>query len=183
MHAALVTLLLVVGQACESCGKASCANGACASGSHIREHCRCSGPTTLTRQKPCSWCYPGNVWSHQRYPAFHGSYYHSPYNWRSAFNYPWHAEPHQPASLYPYQPEIAVEEITPPVPGAVIEEIETLDPPPEMPNLESDAMRDDPFERMNRSPKHNLRHAKRSASSRTARAGKPTDKNAAVKSR
>ena len=37
-----------------------------------------------------------------RYPAFHGTYYRRPYNYRTVFDYPWHAELHEPTSLFSY---------------------------------------------------------------------------------
>jgi hypothetical protein len=38
-----------------------------------------------------------------RYPAFHGYYYRSAYNYRHYFDYPWHAATHEPTPLYSYQ--------------------------------------------------------------------------------
>lgn len=35
-----------------------------------------------------------------RYPAFHGTYYRRPYNYRNVFDYPWHAEMHEPTSFF-----------------------------------------------------------------------------------
>lgn len=37
-----------------------------------------------------------------RYPAFHGTYYRRPYNYRNVFDYPWHAEMHEPTSYFSY---------------------------------------------------------------------------------
>jgi hypothetical protein len=37
-----------------------------------------------------------------RYPAFHGYYYRRPYNYRHLFDYPWHAELHEPTSFFSY---------------------------------------------------------------------------------
>lgn len=37
-----------------------------------------------------------------RYPAFHGNYYRRPYNYRNVFDYPWHAEMHEPTSFFSY---------------------------------------------------------------------------------
>jgi len=37
-----------------------------------------------------------------RYPAFHGTYYRRPYNYRNVFDYPWHAELHEPTSFFSY---------------------------------------------------------------------------------
>ena len=37
-----------------------------------------------------------------RYPAFHGTYYRRPYNYRNVFDYPWHADLHEPTSHFSY---------------------------------------------------------------------------------
>ncbi len=37
-----------------------------------------------------------------RYPAFHGNYYRSAYNYRHYFDYPWHAGLHEPTSHLSY---------------------------------------------------------------------------------
>ena len=37
-----------------------------------------------------------------RYPAFHGTYYRRPYNYRNLFDYPWHAELHERTSFFSY---------------------------------------------------------------------------------
>ena len=47
-------------------------------------------------------CYPGNDRRIHRYPAFHGSYYRKPSNYRHLFDYPWHAGLHEPTSLFSY---------------------------------------------------------------------------------
>jgi hypothetical protein len=47
-------------------------------------------------------CYAGNDRRVQRYPAFHGTYYRTPYNYRNLFDYPWHADLHEPTSLFSY---------------------------------------------------------------------------------
>ena len=75
------------------CGKGKfCALGAC-------------GPMPQTCYSPRFGCYPGNNRHIQRYPAFHGSYYRRPYNYRNLFDYPWHAELHEPTSLFTYNVE------------------------------------------------------------------------------
>jgi len=51
---------------------------------------------------PSYGCYPGNERFVNRYPAFHGTYYRACYNYRNAFDYPWHAELHEPVSLFAY---------------------------------------------------------------------------------
>jgi hypothetical protein len=50
-----------------------------------------------------------------RYPAFHGTYYRRPYNYRNVFDYPWHAELHEPTSFFSYHTQ-ANQQPTPPVP-------------------------------------------------------------------
>jgi hypothetical protein len=47
-------------------------------------------------------CYYGGDRHMHRYPAFHGTFYRRPYNYRNLFDYPWHAELHEPTSLYSY---------------------------------------------------------------------------------
>jgi hypothetical protein len=61
-----------------------------------------------TCYSPRFGCYPGNGRDIQRYPAFHGSYYRRPYNYRTLFEYPWYARPHEPRPLAPYceRPEV-----------------------------------------------------------------------------
>lgn len=46
-------------------------------------------------------CYPGNNRSLHRLPAFHGTFYRHPYNYRQLMEYPWHATPHAPEPLVP----------------------------------------------------------------------------------
>lgn len=40
-----------------------------------------------------------------RYPAFHGTFYRDAYNYRNYFDYPWHAEMHEPTSQFSYNTE------------------------------------------------------------------------------
>ncbi|MBN1912660.1 MAG: hypothetical protein JW818_23260 [Pirellulales bacterium] len=54
------------------------------------------GPMPQTCYTPRFGCYPGNGRCMHRYPAFHGYYYRKPYNYRTAFDYPWYAAPHEP---------------------------------------------------------------------------------------
>jgi hypothetical protein len=58
-----------------------------------------------TCYSPRYGCYPGNNRHLHRYPAFHGSYYRRPYNYRNVLDYPWHAELHEPTSLFSYNVE------------------------------------------------------------------------------
>lgn len=63
-------------------------------------------------------CYAGNPRYLNRYPAFHGTFYRRPYNYRNLFDYPWHAEMNEPTSMFSYNtaPESGatnVEEVQP----------------------------------------------------------------------
>ena len=60
-------------------------------------HGHCLGPMPQTCYDPPYGCYHGSRWSN-RYPAFHGTYYRKAYNYRNYFDYPWHAEMHEPTS-------------------------------------------------------------------------------------
>ncbi|MDA7950307.1 MAG: hypothetical protein MPJ24_02380 [Pirellulaceae bacterium] len=66
------------------------------------------GPMPQTCYSPTFGCYPGNSREIHRYPAFHGTYYRKPYNYRNLFDYPWHADLHEPVSLFTYN--VAIEE-------------------------------------------------------------------------
>jgi hypothetical protein len=57
-----------------------------------------------------------------RYPAFHGTYYRRPYNYRNVFDYPWHAELHEPTSFFSYHVNAANQQqpaAQPLMPGAI----------------------------------------------------------------
>ncbi len=119
MCAGVLTLLLVVGSGCGD-GRDSRAR-------------RCPwrdfwGPEPQTCYAPRFGCYPGNNRFMHRYPAFHGTYYRQAYNYRTLFDYPWHASLHEPTSLFSYgasaetvdeyhhrsaAPESTVEEVPP----------------------------------------------------------------------
>lgn len=64
-------------------------------------HGHCLGPMPQTCYDPPYGCYHGSRWSN-RYPAFHGTYYRKAYNYRNYFDYPWHAEMHEPTSQWSY---------------------------------------------------------------------------------
>jgi hypothetical protein len=64
-------------------------------------HARCWGPMPQTCYDPAYGCYPGTRFMN-RYPAFHGTYYRRPYNYRNVFDYPWHADLHEPTSYFSY---------------------------------------------------------------------------------
>src|SRR5262245_5073179 len=65
------------------------------------DHVSCHGPMPQTCYNPAYGCYPGTRHMN-RYPAFHGTYYRRPYNYRNVFDYPWHADLHEPTSLFSY---------------------------------------------------------------------------------
>ena len=71
-------------------------------GDHPGHRAHCWGPMPQTCYDPAYGCYPGTRSMH-RYPAFHGTYYRRPYNYRQAFEYPWHADLHEPTSHFSYQ--------------------------------------------------------------------------------
>ena len=62
-------------------------------------------PMPQTCYNPTFGCYAGAGRTMHRYPAFHGYYYRSPYNYRHDFEYPWHALPHHPEDFYIYRQE------------------------------------------------------------------------------
>lgn len=84
---------------CEACG----GHGHGLLGHHGRHghHAHCWGPMPQTCYDPPYGCYPGTRSMH-RYPAFHGTYYRRPYNYRNVFDYPWHADLHEPTSHFSY---------------------------------------------------------------------------------
>jgi hypothetical protein len=64
-------------------------------------HGGCMGPMPQTCYEPPYGCYHGSRWNN-RYPAFHATYYRKAYNYRNYFDYPWHAEMHEPTSQWSY---------------------------------------------------------------------------------
>jgi hypothetical protein len=115
MNAILLTALTIAGVNGTSIdlhgGPAAAQCSECYSGGHagygggrlhahaLRGHC--GGPMPQTCYDPPYGCYPGTRHMH-RYPAFHGTYYRRPYNYRSVFDYPWHADLHEPTSYFSY---------------------------------------------------------------------------------
>jgi len=89
------------GTPCGTCGLQSC-------GQRLKNHFQRSylgrkfGPMPQSCYAPRYGCYPGNQRYTHRYPAFHGYYYRRPYNYRHVFDYPWHAELHEPTSMWSY---------------------------------------------------------------------------------
>lgn len=77
-----------------------------------------------TCYSPRFGCYHSNERHMNRYPAFHGTFYRQAYNYRNYFDYPWHAQPHEPTSLFSYnvgedQPESAPAAAPPAPPQAL----------------------------------------------------------------
>ncbi len=128
MHASILTLLLAtgVGQTCcdeapagavlEGCntvqgcatvvpGQAACAPGPCHPHGDFWQGCLslCLGPMPQTCYGPRFGAYPGNSRHIHRYPAFHGTYYRQPYNYRQLFDYPWQAGPYDPRDYFTHQ--------------------------------------------------------------------------------
>lgn len=109
MNAILLTALALVGvngaahspmAADGYYGEADCNH--CGHGKHGHiKHAWCWGPMPQTCYDPAYGCYPGTRHMH-RYPAFHGTYYRRPYNYRNVFDYPWHADLHEPTSYFSY---------------------------------------------------------------------------------
>ena len=91
------------------------------------------GPMPQTCYAPRYGCYPGNNRHMRRYPAFHGTYYRSPYNYRQLFDYPWHAAPYEPMPYFLYRTDGGDEEILVPTPaqeGILPGPGQPLPPPP-----------------------------------------------------
>ncbi len=63
------------------------------------------GMMPQTCYNPKFGCYGGER-HYNRYPAFHGTYYRRPYNYRNVFDYPWHAELHEPVSHFAYTSDV-----------------------------------------------------------------------------
>ena len=94
-------------------------------------HGHCLGPMPQTCYDPPYGCYTGSRWNN-RYPAFHGTYYRKAYNYRNYFDYPWHAELHEPTSQWSYN--VTGDTGAPaPLPAAP-HDAEKQAPPPPMPS-------------------------------------------------
>ena len=91
------------------------------------------GPMPQTCYAPRFGCYPGNNRHMHRYPAFHGYYYRSPYNYRHLFDYPWHAAPHEPMGFFTYQVDEEGQEGMTPTPQQDLLPGDMLEPQPAPP--------------------------------------------------
>jgi hypothetical protein len=146
MHAALLTILVVAGadaparavvgqstvfpaamvSSCSECGDVGCTDcssgavGSCGGYGGRSWCCDWWGPMPQTCYNPRFGCYAGAGRTMHRYPAFHGYYYRSPYNYRHYYEYPWHASPHDPQAFLTYGSEIEVQEIIVPTPPSEI---------------------------------------------------------------
>jgi hypothetical protein len=120
MHAIVLSLVIAtqgagfegsLGYSGDSCSEAGCGSecGGCDEGCAKEKgwfDClKPCGPMPQTCYAPRYGCYPGNNRHMNRYPAFHGTYYRRPYNYRTTYDYPWHAELHEPTSLFSYNVE------------------------------------------------------------------------------
>ena len=137
MHSVLLTILLFTGadpmaptadqqpyvapvtSQCDQCADNTCAegnSGGCVQrlGNFIFDWW---GPMPQTCYAPRYGCYPGNNRFMHRSPAFHGSYYREPYNYRNYFDYPWHAQPHEPMGYFTYQRDVTVDQNLQPIPA------------------------------------------------------------------
>jgi hypothetical protein len=92
-----------------------CVGGRHGHGGHL--HSCWGGPMPQTCYDPAYGCYPGTRFMN-RYPAFHANYYRRPYHYRHVFDYPWHADLHEPTSLYSYHVTGEGGEPVPPQPVA-----------------------------------------------------------------
>ena len=89
--------------------------------SHLRNHRAIHNTAPQTCYAPRFGCYHSNERHMHRYPAFHGTFYRQSYNYRNYFDYPWHAQLHEPTSLFSYnvgedQPEPPASKDVPPMP-------------------------------------------------------------------
>jgi hypothetical protein len=95
----------------------------CPAGRRHGCHSGCSGAFCRVMPQSCYnpsfGCYPSTRHMH-RYPAFHNYSTRKAYNYRSYFDYPWHAGLHEPTSMFSYNvpgESALVEPMTPPIPA------------------------------------------------------------------
>ena len=116
------------GGSCDTCGGGGGkAGGGHFSGNHLGGW---FGHMPQTCYDPRYGCYYGGGRHMHRYPAFHGTFYRQPYNYRNVFDYPWHAEMHEPTSHFSYN---VTGEQQQTAPGIQAEPIRTTPTPPTPP--------------------------------------------------
>ncbi|WP_425616883.1 hypothetical protein NA78x_000544 [Anatilimnocola sp. NA78] len=107
MHAVLLTVLALTG------GDGVYSDYNVAPAGHHGDCASCGGGSGHGHYKQPHWMMPQSCYNPKygcygadrhmnRYPAFHGTYYRRPYNYRNVFDYPWHAELHEPTSHFSY---------------------------------------------------------------------------------
>lgn len=112
MHVVLLTVLALSGAnvsdhliaheeaaACQTCDAGH--HGHHKHGPLIGKPGTCLGAMPQSCYQPAFGCYPGTRFMN-RYPAFHQTYYRQSYNYRNYFDYPWHAEMHEPTSHFSF---------------------------------------------------------------------------------
>ncbi len=107
VRAKSVAVVTKTGGGCSSCESGDGCNGCsdCKSGLFGRKNRVPAGfgrGMPQTCYAPRYGCYHSNNRYMARYPAFHGHFYRRPYNYRNTFDYPWHAEMHEPTSMFSY---------------------------------------------------------------------------------
>jgi hypothetical protein len=123
MNAILLTVIALTGAGSDtiSYGDEAGYCDSCNGGGHGHHdghhHCDWLGAMPQSCYNPSYGCYASTRFMH-RYPAFHGYYYRSAYNYRNYFDYPWHAGLHEPTSHFSYNVPGAApgESVVPPAP-------------------------------------------------------------------
>lgn len=125
MHAVALTVMLMAGVGqCDACDSG---HGHRLAAWNSGDGIGLLTPMPQTCYQPRYGCYYSGNRHMNRYPAFHGYYYRRPYNYRNLFDYPWHAELHEPSSLWTYKvPEeelldLPADALDPLDPGAELE--------------------------------------------------------------
>lgn len=97
-----------------------CATGNCGPKRHAEKIGGWFGHMPQTCYDPRYGCYYGGGRHMHRYPAFHGNFYRRPYVYRDVFDYPWHAEMHEPTSMFSYNVVSDVETVPPGLSPAIV---------------------------------------------------------------
>ena len=93
---------------------------------HLRNKRAIHNTAPQTCYSPRYGCYHSNERHMHRYPAFHGTFYRQAYNYRNYFDYPWHAQPHEPTSLFSY--DVGEDQPEPEAPKAPTPQARRLEP-------------------------------------------------------